>query len=304
MDLGTAAPERLGRTRLRDGRHLAWSEWGPPDGRPVLLFPGAATSRSLGFGTHLLDGLGVRLVSLDRPGLGGSDPHPGRDLTSWAQDVRELCERAGLRDAAGVAFSQGSAFGFACAAAGLLSTLSVVSGADDLHDPSTRALLEPQLRTLARACAEDPAAAERRFADGSGPERLQALVEATSGPADRAAYSRPDFSAAFRRALAEAFRQGPGGYARDTVLAMGPWPFDVADLAVPVDLWYGELDTSPVHSPDHGRRLHERIPASTRTLVPGAGGALLWTHAQEVLTGLLRRAAEVRAAPAAARMSP
>ncbi|MBE1470123.1 hypothetical protein [Kibdelosporangium phytohabitans] len=38
-------PVRLGETRLADGRVLGWAEWGPPGGLPVLLSPGAATSR-------------------------------------------------------------------------------------------------------------------------------------------------------------------------------------------------------------------------------------------------------------------
>jgi hypothetical protein len=86
---GVAPPDRLGTTRLPGGRRLAWAEWGPPDGVPVMFCPGAATSRSLGFGSHLVAGLGVRLLSVDRPGLGGSDPAPGRGLLDFAADVAE-----------------------------------------------------------------------------------------------------------------------------------------------------------------------------------------------------------------------
>ena len=68
---GVSPPDRLGTTTLPDGRRLGWSEWGPPGGTPVLLCPGAATSRRLGFGGEVLDDLDVRLVSVDRPGLGG-----------------------------------------------------------------------------------------------------------------------------------------------------------------------------------------------------------------------------------------
>ncbi|MGI5526577.1 alpha/beta fold hydrolase [Streptomyces syringium] len=80
--MGIAPPERLGRTRLPDGRMLAWAEWGPADGLPVLLCPGGATSRWLGFGADAVDALGVRLVSVDRPGLGASDPAPGGPCTT------------------------------------------------------------------------------------------------------------------------------------------------------------------------------------------------------------------------------
>jgi pimeloyl-ACP methyl ester carboxylesterase len=79
----------------------------------VLLCPGAATSRSLGFGSDVLDELGVRLVSADRPGLGVSDPAPARDLSSWAEDVAALvCDRELDRPAA-VGYSPGAPFALA-----------------------------------------------------------------------------------------------------------------------------------------------------------------------------------------------
>ena len=287
---GTGAPERLGTTRLGDGRRLAWSEWGPPDGVAVLLFPGAATSRRLGFGTEVLHPRGVRLVSVDRPGLGGSDPDPHRDLAGWAADVGELVRARGLRDPCGVAFSQGAPFALACAAAGHLRALAVVSGSDEIAAPALRALLPAPLRDLVDLCAQDPSAAEALFASTAGAEAMWGTVMAMSGPGDRELYAEPRFAAAYRRALEEAFAQGPGGYARDTRLAMSPWPFDVARLDVPVDLWFGALDASPVHSPDLGRSLHARIPGSRRHLVEGEGAAVLWTRGPQILDALLQRA--------------
>ena len=59
------------------------------------------------------------------------------------------------------------------------------------------------------------------------------------------------------------------------------------EIRVPVHLWYGGLDASPLHSPDHGASLARRIPGAARTLVEGAGGAILWTHGAEILAALL-----------------
>ncbi|MFF3313761.1 alpha/beta fold hydrolase [Streptomyces sp. NPDC002952] len=68
---------------------------GPEDGTPVLLCPGAATSRSLGFGIADLDELGVRLVSVDRLGLGASTASPARTLSDFGADIAELADRRG-----------------------------------------------------------------------------------------------------------------------------------------------------------------------------------------------------------------
>jgi pimeloyl-ACP methyl ester carboxylesterase len=72
---------------------------------------------------------------------------------------------------------------------------------------------------------------------------------------------------------------------------MGRWPISPAEIAIPVDLWYGQQDTSPVHSPNLGATLAIRIPSARRHVVPGAGGALLWTHAECILRSLLQHTA-------------
>ncbi|WP_030619782.1 alpha/beta fold hydrolase [Streptomyces sclerotialus] len=285
--LAVPPPARLGAVRLADGRRLAWGEWGPEDGVPVLLCPGAATSRRLGLGAGAAEELGVRLISVDRPGLGGSDPFPGRTLTGWAEDVREFAARRGLAGVRGVGFSQGAPFALACAAAGVLTRLAVVSGTDELAAPAFDALLPDEVRYLVGRAAADPVAAERSFAGFGSPETLYELIVAGSGGRDRALLAEPAFAAAFREAMAEGFAPGPAGYARDTLLTMSRWPFDPAVVRIPVDLWYGAQDTAPTHSPDHGARLASRLPAARRRLVPDAGGMLLWTHAAPVLRALL-----------------
>ncbi|MET8332848.1 alpha/beta hydrolase [Streptosporangium canum] len=288
MQVSVEDPIRLGESRLPDGRLLGWAEWGPQDGSPVLLCPGAATSRWLGFGTDVVDALGVRLVSVDRPGLGASGPAPGRTLDGWADDIRHLAAARGLEGLTVVGFSQGAPYALACAAAGVAVGAAIVSGGDELAAPEFADALKPEVRFLVDSVAADPARAEASFAGFGSPDALWEMIIAGSPGLDREVYLQPSFERAFRRAMDEAFSQGPAGYARDTVLAMGRWPFDPAGITVPVDLWYGRQDTSTVHSPDHGATLTGRIPSARRHLVPDAGGALLWTHAEEILRSLLR----------------
>lgn len=281
-------PARLGHEVLPDGRLLGWAEWGPPDGVPVLLCPGAATSRWLGCGAGAVDALGVRLVSVDRPGLGVSTPAPGRTFADFAADMRHLCALRRLGRPRVIGNSQGAPFALACAEGGVASALAVVSGADEVAAPQVASDLDADLQALVRRTVADPAGAERFFA-GFTADAMWDMVLAGSPSCDLAVYRSPDFSVAYRTALDEGFAQGAGGYARDTVLAMGRWPFTFGRITVPVDIWYGEQDTS--HSPDHGARLATRIPGAHRRVVPGTGGALLWTHTEAVLTSLLEKGA-------------
>ncbi|WP_306363596.1 alpha/beta fold hydrolase [Nocardia sp. CC227C] len=278
-------PERLGTTTLPDGRRLGWSEWGPADGVPVLFCAGAGWGRRLGFGTEELARLGIRLIGLDRPGIGGSSPAPDHTLLDWAEDVRAL----DLSGCAVVGFSQGAPFAFACAAAGLATAVAIVSGGDELAHPAFTDALPEQVRDLVDLAANDPAAAAAAVAAFADPDTMLRLSVEMSPPVDRAVYGSPEFDSAFRGALTDGFAQGPGGYVHDTVAHLSPWPFDVSAIDVPVDLWYGELDANPTHSPDHGATLAARLPLARRHLVPDSGGALLWTHAGPILETLLTR---------------
>ena len=285
------APDRLGRTRLPDGRLLGWSEWGPPNGVPILLCPGAATSRRLGFGEDVVEPLGVRLVSVDRPGLGVSTPAPGRTFSDFVDDIRRFAALRGLGRPLMVGNSQGAPFALACAEAGVVSALAVVSGSDEVGAPEFATALPAGPRGLVARVASDPVGAEE-FLAGFGPDAMWDMVMGTSPECDLAVYRDAGFTAAYRQALAEGFAQGGAGYARDTVLAMGRWPFPLPEITVPVDIWYGERDTG--HSPDNGAFLAARIPTARRRVVPEAGGALLWTHSGQILTSLLGRATDGR----------
>lgn len=287
MSFGAEEPEQLGATRLLDGRQVTWAQWGPADGSPVLFFSGAAMGRSLGFGADVLADLGVRLLAVERPGLGHADPDPGRTLSDWPRDIAQLASALALPSYAIVGFSQGAPFALACAAAGLPSAVAIVSGQDDLQYPSFAPLLDPDLTALLHGISADPATVEATFGASANADMLWSLIAGASSSVDLAVYNDADFEPLFRRAVEEGFHQGAAGYVRDLVLAMGQWPFDLGTISVPVDLWYGGYDSSTVHSPDHGVTLARRIPTAQHYLLPDAGGSLLWTHAEPILAALL-----------------
>lgn len=278
--------ERQATTQLRDGRKLAWFEWGPEDGVPVLFCTGAGMSGSLGFGATHLPGLGLRLIAIDRPGLGLSHPHPSKTLASWVEDVRELMLVQQLHSVLAVGFSQGAPFAFSLAAAGLVEAIAIVSGQDELSHPSIKPLLPPDLAQMIAAVEQDAAAFQQHFCQTATWEGLWQLIMAMSAEPDRALYMKDSFRPAYQRCLQEGFAQGAEGYARDLVNAVATWPFRLEDITIPVDLWYGGLDTSPVHSPDFGATLATRLPQAFHHLDPDEGGSILWTRSQDILSRL------------------
>jgi pimeloyl-ACP methyl ester carboxylesterase len=289
MTIIILASERQGRMRLADGRLLAWSEWGPPDGLPVLFCPGAGMSGALGFAAHVLPELGVRLLAIDRPGLGHSDPHPGKTLASWVADTQAWSAANEFVQLGAVGFSHGAPFAFALAAHGLVAALAIVSGQDELAHPRIRPLLHPEVEQMVAAVEQDPVGFEDAVAARATPEGLWQLIMDMSSAPDLVLYRGEALQRAFRQALGEGFAQGSHSYARDLVNSLRRWPFELERIAVPIDLWYGAQDTSSVHSPDRGATLAARLPLATHTLDPAQGGALLWTRAHELLEQLRTR---------------
>lgn len=284
-DLVTA-PERQATMRLHDGRVLAWSEWGRVDGLPVLFCTGAAMSGWLGFGANDLIDLGLKLIAIDRPGLGLSDVHPNKTLSSWVEDTQEFIKANNLHNVTAVGFSQGAVFALALAGRNLVRAIAIVSGQDELTHPSLKPLLHPDVERMITAVQEDAAGFEHHFSEIATPEGLWQLIIGMSAERDRSLYMSDTFSKAYQRSLKEGFSQGAQGYARDLVNTLSSWPVEPECISIPVDLWYGGADTSTVHSPDFGATLASRLPHASHILDPEAGGSILWTRSRDILTKL------------------
>lgn len=281
------APQRRNAITLRDGRALAWSEWGPADGRTILFCTGAGMSGSLGFGADVVHALGVRLISIDRPGLGRSDADQGKSFASWTADVAELIDQLEATRTPVVGFSQGAPFAFALAHAGLTHAVAIVSGQDELSHRRFQGMLDPAVDALRLQIHEDLMGFERQIIETATPEWLWTMISQMSSDADQSIYNAEPFATHYRQALEEGFAQGASGYARDLIMAMSPWPFDLGDIDVPVHLWYGAKDTSPVHSPDHGAGAASILQRGSRTVIDRDGSAILWLHARSILERLV-----------------
>jgi pimeloyl-ACP methyl ester carboxylesterase len=229
-------PEQQATMRLSDGRLLAWSEWGATEGLPVLFCTAAAMSGSVGFGTDDLKELGLRLIAIDRPGLGASDAHLNKSLSTWVVDIREFIQFNRLHKVTAIGFSQGAVFAFALAAAGIVEAIAIVSGQDELAHPSIKPLLHPDVARMVAVVEQDTETFEKHFLQNATWERMWQLMISMSGACDRLLYLDESFSQAFQRGLQEGFSQGAQGYVHDLVNAVSSWSFAVEDITVPVDL--------------------------------------------------------------------
>lgn len=105
--------------RLRDGRRLAYAQWGPADGTPVVYAHGLLGSKLRGRDAveAVLHALAVRWIVPYRPGFAGSDPHPGRAPLHFADDLRQTIDRLDIGRVALVGVSAGTPYALGAALA-------------------------------------------------------------------------------------------------------------------------------------------------------------------------------------------
>jgi pimeloyl-ACP methyl ester carboxylesterase len=261
-----------------DGRTLAVEDAGDRGGHPVMVHVGTPGGRRL-YGPRTLadaERRGLRLISYDRPGYGGSTPQPGRSMADCVGDVRVICEALGIRRLAMWGLSGGGPHVLACAAllpdlvpaAASLASLAPydAEGLDWLSGFSQTAIDEVRLtlteQTEARALFEK----EREKILAAPPAQVAMDFQAVLPGTDLALLTEEAIS------VQQALAPGIEGSWDDCVAQLSPWGFDVAQISVPVLLLHGAQDRAVPFS--HGQWLSSRIPGVEARFFDDEGHAL------------------------------
>jgi pimeloyl-ACP methyl ester carboxylesterase len=284
-----------GTVEIADGRHVGYAEYGPPRGTPVLWFHGTPGARRQipPVARIAANAMNVRLISVERPGVGASTRYLHRSVKHYADDIADFTARVGVEQFAVVALSGGGPYALACAhqlpeqvtAAAVLGGVAPTCG-DDAADGGVLALTKrfhPLLRTFRDPLGVSLWATTRMLKPAADP--VFDLYIRLSPEGDQRVFSRPEMRAMFIDDLVGGARRHFSAFVYDLVLFGQPWGFSLKDIHVPVRFWHGDADH--IVPLAHGRHVASLVPDSELRVRPGESHLGSLDAAEEVLDTLL-----------------
>ncbi|HEY7146277.1 MAG TPA: alpha/beta hydrolase [Streptosporangiaceae bacterium] len=287
---------------LADGRKYAFEEWGDPAGQLMFSLHGTPGGR---LGRHpdrtLWPRLGLRVITVDRPGYGQSTPLPGRQVAHVAADVAAVAGHLGADRFAVIGGSGGGPHALAvaallgdrvracvpvCSAAPV--TEQEVSAMVEVNQDSYRVWEQEGRPGIARKLA---ALREVILADPAGGLAAQ-LADAPA--ADQDWFSRAEVQRNMAEQMTDALAPGAEGWIDDSVSMMAdqPWGFDFGAICCPVHFWHSDDDANaPLPAL---RRVAAQVPGARLTTWHGQGHSAPSRNMEQVLTDLI---ATLAAAP-------
>ena len=224
--------------------------------------------------------LGLRFVGYDRPGYGGSTSSPERAVSSAATYAAVVADALGVGQFAVMGHSGGGPHALGCAALLPDRVTAVVTAAslapydaDGLDYSAGMCASGAAALTSAAAGREVKEAHDAAHGDDYDPEFTDTDLAALEGEWGW-------FGSVVRAAAAS----GPAPAIDDDLAYVGPWGFDVGDIAAPVLLLQGGRDR--IAPPAHGAWLAARIPGAVLRDYPDDGHLSVITHGADALEWL------------------
>ena len=278
--MATGVDDVTGQVMTRDGRTLTYLEVGEAAGPLVIHNHGGPSSR---LEARLLASSAsknrLRLVCIDRPGMGQSSPQKARSYSGWAEDMVAVADALGYHEFGVTGWSEGGPWALAAAAyidpARLRHVSSIAPGSYGAFGDNSAAdhlskidafggILALRFKPAFRLMYATLGLTAKHFR-----QSFVKQIRNSVGDYDRQLLLRPEVATAFGDACAECFAHGSDGLVRDAELLYRRWAFDVSTIERPVHMWQG-LDDKLVPDPIN-KAVADAMPGAVWHPVEGAG---------------------------------
>jgi len=290
-----ARPRLEGSVAVRSDRRLSYAEFGTPRGAAIFWLHGTPGGRrQIPIEARAFaEANDVRLIGIDRPGIGTSTPHLYDNVLDWVGDLEVLADNLGIDTFRVIGLSGGGPYALAAGAAlpdrvhgvGVLGGVAPTKGSDAIRGglvevaPYAAPILQATRIPLSFALA----AAIRlvRPLAGLGLDGYAAVQP----QGDKDLLHRPEFKAMFLDDLLNGARFQVGAPLADIILFTRHWGFEAADVRVPVRWWHGDADHIIPFA--HGVHMVERLPDAVFATIDGESHLGGLGAATEVLQTLM-----------------
>jgi pimeloyl-ACP methyl ester carboxylesterase len=288
-------PRLEGTIAVRGGRRLGFASFGTPLGRPVFWLHGTPGARRQipVEARAMAEEHDIRIIGLDRPGIGSSTPHVYENVLDFATDLGIVADTLGIDTFHVIGLSGGGPYTLAAAAAmpDRVRGVEVIGGVAPTVGPDAigggavaLATTVAPLLSAARGPLGVAMTGGVRLLRPVGGQVLD-LYRVVQPAGDKRLLGRPEFRAMFLDDLLNGSRKQVSAPLSDLLLFTRDWGFRLADVTVPVRWWHGDGDhIVPLR---HGAHCVDRLPDARLFTIEGEshlGGLGL---AQEILGGLL-----------------
>ena len=295
MAVAIARPKLEGNVAVGEDRQIGFAEFGDPQGRAVFWLHGTpGARRQIPTEARVFaERENIRLIGIDRPGIGSSTPHQYETVLEFADDMRTVADVLGIDQMAIVGLSGGGPYALACAAAmpdrvvaaGVLGGVAPASGPESIRGGAmalgTR--LAPFLQVAGTPIGFAASLLIRLIRPVASPAvDIYGLV---SPPADRRLLARPELKAMFLDDLLNGSRKQLAAPFADVVVFARYWGFHLDQVKVPVRWWHGDHDHIVPFA--HGQHVVARLPDAELYHLPGESHLAGLGRGEEILRTML-----------------
>jgi pimeloyl-ACP methyl ester carboxylesterase len=231
----------------------------------------------------------IRLIGIDRPGIGSSTPHQYATVAAFADDMRMIADILGIDKFEVIGLSGGGPYTLACAAAmpdrvvaaGVLGGVAPASGPDAIGGGvmALGTLVAPLLRFAGYPIRLAAVSLVRMIRPVAEPALY--MYARVSPEADRRLLVRPEFKAMFLDDLLNGSRKQLAAPFADIIVFARHWGFRLDEVKVPVRWWHGDRDHIVPFA--HGQHVVAKLPDAQLYHLPGESHLAGLGRAEEIL---------------------